>query len=116
MKLADQKPSAEGFKTKCVGLNYAHTLTVYENDREVLIGSTSEPIEVGSYVSDTETWENGSATYQRYDVHTMYIVRQHGKPVLIDTFINTGDFAGNGTPAGGWEAYNLPSTMNIDRS
>ena len=85
-----------------VGLNYSFSLPVREsNGRQVLIGSEIEPIKIGE--SENE-WQ----------VTEFYLAIQGGKPIVIAESYRPDTEWADGE-AKGWEAYAMPSTMQIDR-
>ena len=79
--------------------NLPYSLEVWERNEMSLVGSDMEPIKLASWDEEFTAWD--SSYIAGIVTHSFWLVRQEGKPVLVEQAI--GDVKETF-----WEAYELP--------
>lgn len=79
--------------------NLPYSLEVWEGNRMSLVGSDMEPIKLASWDEEFTAWD--SSYIAAIVTHSFWLVRQEGRPVLVEQAIGEGGETF-------WEAYELP--------
>ena len=80
--------------------NLPYSLEVWEGNRMSLVGSDMEPIKLASWDEEFTAWDSSYITATV--MHSFWLVRQEGRPVLVEQAI------GDSAEENFWEAYELP--------
>ena len=83
--------------------NLPYSLEVWERNERSLIGSDMEPIKLGDWDEEFTAWD--SSYIAGIVTHSFWLVRQEGKPIVIEQTIEGKDNF--------WEAYELPKLTEV---
>mgnify|MGYP003613692517 CR=1 FL=1 len=82
--------------------NLPHSLEVWQDNQNSLIGSDIEPVKLGSWDEDVLSWDDSRVIAVM--THSFWLVRQNGKPIVVEQTIGNSE---------SWEAYELPKLAEV---
>jgi len=103
-------------KNELITSEKIYSMEVSEGIDTINIFSSIPPIKIGEWNDNYDRWDNGHATYERYDHNELWIIEQKGKKYIIWTYDEQGDFCSDQnfhSADHNWNCYDL-SLFKVD--
>ena len=84
--------------------NLPYSLEVWDGNKISLVGSDMEPVKLASWDEEILAWDDSCIV--GILTHNLWLVRQEGKPIVIEQTIGGGK-------ENFWEAYELPKLAEV---